>query len=547
MMRAAFDRKRVKGFLRAAGGKLVNADGAEVLLVGWGLGNWLLCEGYMWLAHDNRRFDRPRVIESVIRDLTGSAYSETFWKTFRDNYITRSDIARMAALGYNSVRIPINWRILMDDEPATITFREDGFALLDHCLDWCEGEGVYAFLDLHGAPGGQTGDNIDDSHDNLPRLFIDRDYWDKGIALWEELARRYRDRWIVGGYDLLNEPLRTLRYDYADVDYLLPELIQFYEEAISAIRNIDRAHLISIEGHHWATDPAVFYKKYDDNMIVHFHRYGCPPDQSAFREYLALGKTLDAPLWLGETGENSNEWYAALCNTAFELGIGINLWPWKKMECTNSPCSIKKPKNWDALLAYTAGGKKPVKAEVIAMLDEYLENIKLASCVENIAVTSAILRKAPCTLRATDFDQLPGKGRSFSGTRREPCLYGYQKDSGMAIRLEDGKDPRKETGWTRWSIYTLELGEKEFASYTFYDIEPGATLPLNCVAKEPTRFTVSCAVTGEALAFREFTLERGSEDIAIPVPACKGRWTVTISVIEGSLVLKSMALCNAEY
>jgi hypothetical protein len=544
MMREAFDRKRVKGFLRADGRKLVNADGEEVLLVGWGLGNWLLCEGYMWLAYDNRGFDRPRVIEQVIRDLTGSAYSEKFWKAFRDNYITHKDIARMASLGYNSVRIPINWRILMDDEPESIGFKEDGFALLDRCLDWCEAEGVYAFLDLHGAPGGQTGDNIDDSHDNLPRLLMDRDYWDKGIALWEELARRYRDRWIVGGYDLLNEPIRTLRYDYPDVDYLVPELIRFYEEAIQAIRKIDRKHLFSIEGHHWATDPAVFYKKYDDNMLIHFHRYGCPPDMSAFREYFALGETLDTPLWLGETGENSNEWYAALYNTAFELGIGINVWPWKKMDRANSPYSIKKPKNWDALLAYTAGGKKPGKAEVIAMLDEYLENMKLDNCVENAAVNTAIFRQAPCTLRATDFDQLPGKGRSFSGIRREPCLYGYQKDSGMAIRLEEGKDPRKETGWARWGIYTLEVGEKEFASYTFYDIEPGTALSLNCVAKKRVRFTLSCAVHGETPTSREFSMEGCSEGIETAVPAGKG-CTVTIRVDEGSLVLKSLALGKA--
>jgi hypothetical protein len=413
--------------------------------------------------------------------------------------------------------------------------------LLDRCLDWCEAEGVYAFLDLHGAPGGQTGDNIDDSHDNLPRLLMDRDYWDKGIALWEALARRYRDRWIVGGYDLLNEPVRTPHYDYPDVDYLVPELIRFYEAVILAIRKIDKDHLLSIEGHHWSPDPAIFYKKYDDNMVVHFHRYGCPPDMGAYREYLDLQNRLDAPLWLGETGENNSEWFAALYNTAFELGIGINVWPWKKMECTNSPYSVKKPKNWDALLAYTTGGGKPSKAEAIALLDEYLENMKLENCVENPGVNHAIFRKAPCTLRATDFDQLPGKGRSFSGSRQEPCLYGYQKDSGMAIRVEEGKDPRKETGWTRWGIYTLELGEKEFASYTFYDIEPGTVLALSCAANEKVRFSLSCSVNGEAPTSLDFTLERGGQSSEIPVPSCK-RCTLTICVQEGTLSLNSLAL-----
>ena len=109
------DRKLVKGFLKASGQKIVNGDGKEILLTGWGLGNWLLCEGYMWLAHDNRNFDRPRNIEETLRDLAGSSYVENFWKQFRANYITRDDIAKMAELGYNSVRIPFNWRLFMKD------------------------------------------------------------------------------------------------------------------------------------------------------------------------------------------------------------------------------------------------------------------------------------------------------------------------------------------------------------------------------------------------------------------------------------------------
>ncbi|MDR0401354.1 MAG: cellulase family glycosylhydrolase, partial [Treponema sp.] len=214
------DRNRVKGLLRARGKVLVNGEGEEILLNGWGLGNWLLCEGYMWLSRDSRSFDRPRNIEETIRDLAGSAYAERFWRAFRASYITAEDIKRMAELGYNSLRIPFNWRLFMEDEPGEIRFREEGFSLLDQCLAWCEEYRIYAFLDLHGAPGGQTGDNIDDSRDNLPRLLTDQDYWDKGIALWRELARRYRDRWIVGGYDLLNEPIRTVRFDYPNVDHL---------------------------------------------------------------------------------------------------------------------------------------------------------------------------------------------------------------------------------------------------------------------------------------------------------------------------------------
>ena len=484
-----FDRTLVKGFLRAQGQKIVNGDGKEILLAGWGVGNWLLCEGYMWMAYNNRKFDRPRNIEETIRDLTGSAYAREFWKQFRANYTTRQDIAKMAELGYNSVRIPFNWRLFMRDEPGEIAFIEEGFNLLDSCLAWCEEYRVYAFLDLHGAPGGQTGANIDDTRDNMPRLFMDQDYWDKGIALWRELARRYKDRWIVGGYDLLNEPVRTVQHDYPDVDYLLPKLARFYDESIAAIREIDQVHLLSIEGHHWASDPAVFWKKYDDNMVVHFHRYGCPPDIAAYKAFTDLREKFDVPLWLGETGENNNQWYAALFTLAFKLDIGINVWPWKKMECTNSPYSIHKPSGWDTLLQFTQGGLKPSRKEAVAMLDEYLNNMKIENCRENSEVTAAVFRHPPVILRGADFDPLPGKGFSYSGTRDEHSFI-YQGGTGMAIRIEEGHDFMENTGWARWGIFSVELCAGEFAVYSIYQTTEKTTLTLDLTVLESGTVTV---------------------------------------------------------
>ncbi len=164
----------IDGYLRAQGGNIVNGSGETVLLKGWGLGNRLLQEGYMWYVFGNRRFDRPRRIEAVVEELTGKEYAHRFWKRFRKNYVTREDILRMAQLGYNSVRIPFCYRLFLEEGPG-IVWKEEGFELLDRCIDWCGEAGIYAFLDLHGAPGGQTGANIDDCIDDVPRLFLDRE------------------------------------------------------------------------------------------------------------------------------------------------------------------------------------------------------------------------------------------------------------------------------------------------------------------------------------------------------------------------------------
>lgn len=93
----------IEGFLHTKGKKIVDGRGEEILLTGWGLGNWLLQEGYMWKAY-GERFDRPSRIEKVVEELTGRDFAEYFWKEYRENYIRREDILAMAELGYNSVR-----------------------------------------------------------------------------------------------------------------------------------------------------------------------------------------------------------------------------------------------------------------------------------------------------------------------------------------------------------------------------------------------------------------------------------------------------------
>ena len=122
-------RDRVDGFLTAKNGKMYNGRGEEILLCGMGVGNWLLPEGYMWRF--GGKYNRPRTIEELVRDLCGSAFADYFWKRFRDEYITESDIRAMAENGFNSVRLPVNWRVVMEDEPG-ILWKEDGFRLIEN-------------------------------------------------------------------------------------------------------------------------------------------------------------------------------------------------------------------------------------------------------------------------------------------------------------------------------------------------------------------------------------------------------------------------------
>jgi len=90
-----------------------------------------------------------------------------FWLKFRKNYITETDIKRIAELGFNSVRPALNARHFLTEGENPV-YVDEGFELLDNLIRWCKKYGVYAIIDMHGAPGGQTGANIDDSPNDQP-------------------------------------------------------------------------------------------------------------------------------------------------------------------------------------------------------------------------------------------------------------------------------------------------------------------------------------------------------------------------------------------
>lgn len=535
-MFAKCSRSLVKGFLKAQDTKIVNDEGDEILLAGWGLGNWLLPEGYMWLAGDNKNFDRPRRIEKTIEELTGSAFAETFWREYRDRYISEADIWEMARLGYNSVRIPIHWRILMREEPG-IHFREDGFALLDRCIGWCERYGLYVFLDLHAAPGGQTGSNIDDSRNDLPELFTDSDAWEKAVALWKALAARYRDRWIVGGYDLLNEPLRPGLESGNALHPYLEQLVRFYEEITAEIRTIDARHMLCIEGHRWATDTSIFFQPYDDNAVIHFHRYACMPGIEAFASYLALSERMRMPLWLGESGENTQEWFAAMFPLSAALGIGYNLWPWKKMACENSPLSVRPPDGWEEILRCAQGGPKPSPARARRILEEFLDNIRFERCDQNPAVTRAVFRKPGFTLRGTDFDEFPGWGVSYGGRLHRGNPY-YRGDTRMDIvRLQDRDIAPRFAFDSGWDRLALRMRAGDFASY-FIDGRAGdfcATLHIQA----QDQADIEVVWRDDTTAIRH---DGGVTEAAYPVPCGAGCGRLLIRVIAGTVLLIQIAV-----
>ena len=217
------------GFVRSKNARLIDGNGSDLLLRGVGLGNWMLPEGYMWRFGPGA--ESPREIERLVDRLLGTTGAEQFWDGFRTNFISERDIALIAASGFNHVRLPINSRVIQDESGEPI---EAGYAMIDRLIEWCRTHKLWVLLDLHGAPGGQTGTNIDDSPRNLPELFLEPRYRELTVRLWRDLATRYCGETVVLGYDLLNEPLpNEWQHSHGDA------LVDLYSGLTTEIREIE--------------------------------------------------------------------------------------------------------------------------------------------------------------------------------------------------------------------------------------------------------------------------------------------------------------------
>src|SRR6202521_5331065 len=87
--------------------QIIDAAGKALLLRATNLGNWLVPEGYMWLFEGGPH--SPGEIRASELELLGPEGSDAFWQKYRENYVTREDIALLHRAGFNAVRVPLHY------------------------------------------------------------------------------------------------------------------------------------------------------------------------------------------------------------------------------------------------------------------------------------------------------------------------------------------------------------------------------------------------------------------------------------------------------
>ncbi len=379
-----------QGFLKVNNKQIVDGNNQEIILRGMGLGGWMLQEGYMMQTADFANTQHE--LKNKIAELIGQGGMEAFYDAWLANHVREIDIDSLASWDFNSVRLPMHYNLFtlpIEDEPVAgqNTWLQKGFELTDSLLKWCSKNHIYLILDLHATPGGQGKDAaISDYDPAKPALWENINNWKKTVALWKKLAERYANEEWIGGYDLINET----NWDLSG-NILLKNL---YKEITDSIRKVDQNHIIFIEGNWFANDFTGLTPPWDNNMVYSFHKYWTYNNQSSIQWMLDIRNNYNIPVWLGESGENSNTWFKECIKLLEDNNIGWAWWPMKKIGSIAGPFSAIKTDEYETLLKYWKGeAAKPTVEYATNALMQMAENMKLENCEYHPDVTDAMFRQ----------------------------------------------------------------------------------------------------------------------------------------------------------
>jgi hypothetical protein len=473
--------------LKADGKKIINSSGQEVLLRGMGPGGWQIMEGYMMTTSGFAGSQHE--IKSKLIALMGETNTETFFTKWRENHFTKRDVDSLAAWGFNSIRIPMHYNLFtlpIEEEPipGQSTWNETGFDLINNVLAWAAPHNMYVILDMHATPGGQgRGSEINDYDPSKPSLWESQANKNKLVALWARIADRYKDNPWIGGYDLINETHWDLP---GNVD-----LMNLYQDITKEIRKVDNKHILFIEGNSYANDHSGLTPPWDPNLVYSFHKYWNTNKPEDLDWILPLREKHNVPLWMGESGENSNTWFTDAISLFEKNKICWAWWTMRKIGDIDSPYAVDINPGYQKVINYWKGeGPKPTSQETFDGMMKLTENLLVQNSQYRKDVPDAMIRQVqtdetkpykgkpaviPGIVYASDFDL--GKN-NFAYYDTDVADYNlstgeYQAwNRGWAYRndgvdIEKNNDNINSNGYNigfvnkgEWTKYTVNVDEK---------------------------------------------------------------------------------------
>ena len=313
------------GLIQASGRALYDANGNRIQLKGVNAGQILLQEGWMspfaleplknadgsYVKDDGDNIQYPEFTEEEFRralqsnpNLQGYDMDELLAYYYRC-FFTEEDFRIIKEdLGLNTIRLPFYYLNILNED-LTLREEEEAFSYLDWFLEQAANHGLYVILDLHGAPGSQSGYEHSGSATREANLWNSEENVAATVALWGYVAKHYTytrpdlGAWIAT-YDLLNEPT----YTYKGVTNR--QCWDVFDKIYDAIRANGDQHVVTFcccWDFAALPDPAEYQW---ENVQYQYHWYNWRNDLLpydlffAYQDLSNIGRDYDVPVLIGE-------------------------------------------------------------------------------------------------------------------------------------------------------------------------------------------------------------------------------------------------------
>ncbi len=178
-----------------------------------------------------------------------------------DTFITEKDIEYIASLGFDHVRVPVDYNVLEDEEGNPI---ESGMQYLTNCYQWCKNNGLHMLIDLHECYG-YSFDPLKKDMDRR-KFFYDEPLQNRFLALWKRIAEAFKDCGDSVAFEPLNE-------------VVLQEVVDAWnaviKKYIAVVRSVAPENYIVIGGvcYNNVMSVPLLEKQDDDKIVYNFHCY----------------------------------------------------------------------------------------------------------------------------------------------------------------------------------------------------------------------------------------------------------------------------------
>ena len=134
-------------------------------------------------------------------------------------------------------------------------------------------------------------------------------------------------------------------------------------------------------------------------MVYSFHKYWSTVNDDDLDWVTPLRETHNVPLWMGESGENSNTWYTNFISLLEKKDIGWAWWTIKKVGDIDSPFSVDLNSGYQKVLDYWKGeGDKPTEEETYTAMMKLAEDLLIENCKYRKDIPDAMFRQTQTNL-----------------------------------------------------------------------------------------------------------------------------------------------------